>query len=287
MATSYNITNFTPDVVPVVFKKDVAHLIATAVGVGWTFMVKADNTATLIAPEPHQYQTIHLSARRNSGPLRRLGAKIMKYADPNLLEQATEPKVAPVVEFVDEIPEQVSEVTLVREGPMISKGANDETYESDIATQREWSDGTVTFHCIKCDFEGKTPKGMASHQRKHAPSRKPIHTTPLDSLTAVLVKRMEQGLDWVDLHAAAHELAEAALKWGVCRAKEDGKVDNDARVLQQIRELVGVEVSAEEVADLKEQVKTLTIQVETERAEAVRAHETLKAARDLFNEASS
>lgn len=313
MATKYTRENFTPDAVPSAFKKDVAVLVAQAVSLGWDFLVKADNTATLVAPPPNEHQNIHLSTRRNSGPLRRLGTKVMKFADPALLEQADapaepavkitrdvkgtilaaeeiEPVTEPIIKWEDPDPPKPADFTLVKEGPMISMGANDKPYESDIATERHWSDGTVTFHCVHCDFEGKTPRGMAAHQKKHAVvTRKPVKTTPVDSLADALVKRMEAGLDWIDLHDAAHELAEAATAWGVCRSEAEIKrCDEDAALLNQIRTLVGVSpAEAAEVEELRRKVTTLTIQVEAERAEAERAAETLQAARDLFNEATS
>lgn len=294
MATSYNVDNFTPDVVPRVFKKDVAQLIAQAVSLGWTFMVKADNTATLIAPPPNQHQDIHLSARRNSGPLRRLGAKIMKYADPELLEKVTVPDKVESVEPPAVEPAEVGEPVVINrtysEGPMMSMGAGNETYESEIATERHWSDGTVTYHCVRCDFQGKAPKSMASHWKKHTPSRPaPPRATPVDSLAAALTKRMEAGLDWSDLHEAAHELAVTATEWGVVRVEAETKRNSeDTDLLNQIRSLVGVSVvDQQEVEDLRRKVRTLTIQLEAERAETEHAVETLKAARDLFNEVAS
>lgn len=311
MATKYTSKNFTPDVVPSAFKKEVAVLVAQAVSLGWDFLVKADNTATLVAPPPNEHQNIHLSTRRNSGPLRRLGAKIMKYADPDLLEQVTAPvvkdegepeviivknakeeiiKVEPIIKWEDPDPPKPADFTLVKEGPMICGGPNGGTYESDIATQKTWSDGSVTYHCIHCPFEGKTPRGMAAHQKKHTVvTRTPVKATPVDSLADALKKRMEAGLDWSDLHDAAHELAEAATAWGVCRSEAEIKrCDEDAALLNQIRTLVGVSpADAAEVEELRRKVTTLNIQVEAYAAEAERASSTLQAARDLFNEATS
>lgn len=312
MATSYNIDNFTPGAVPGWVKKDVAVLIAQAVGVGWTFLVKADSTATLIAPEPNKQQTIHLSSRRNSGPLRRLGAKVMKYADPNMLEAITTPevevliggpeltseqleKLEPAVEWTEP---DAEERVLLRSGPMISrtgKVGNDTEYESDIAIQHEFSDGTIEYECVRCQFKGKVPKSMASHWKKHVHEDAELAkhelppATPVDSLAAALVKRMEQGLDWVDLHAAAHELAVAATEWGLKRVEPEPVVvaSKDTELIAQIRELLGVEDLSAEVEALRRENRVLKITAEAEAADAENARETLRTFRDLLNAEAS
>lgn len=212
MATTYTVENFAPSDVPVVYKKDVAALIEKAVALGWSFIVKADNTATLVAPDPNQHQNIHLSARRNSGPLRRLHSKVEKYG----IAAPVKVKAAPVVDFeaaadlneqheadayvetelvidkdVDVLVEDAfREIVSVK--PMLSKGPNNVLYESDVANERHWSDDTVDYLCVRCDFIGATPRSMASHWGVHVRNEGAKRSTRSGKIVGTYVPESKQ-----------------------------------------------------------------------------------------------
>lgn len=332
MATTYTHENFTPSAVPVVFKKDVAALIAKAVDLGWTFMVKADNNATLIAPAPNEEQNIHLSARRNSGPLRRLNSKIEKYGKQPV---AAAPKAKPetkrvsldllgdsvvdwdaaeelnafneaqevldtteadaAVEFeAVEVETLVADALkeIVSTGPMVcTKDAHGATYESNIATQREWSDGSVDYVCSKCDYTHVNRRSMASHWKWHVREDESLRQVPLpitdervtmaDTLRAVL----ENGVDWTDLDKAAAQLAAAAVRHGgmIEPYPQAGAPTSDAEVLDAIRALVGGDQS-DQITQLEKRVAALEADLDAAKADAAAAKSTLATFRDLINE---
>lgn len=200
MATTYTFQNFTPAVIPGVLKSDQRSLIITAVGMGWSFMVKSDNNCTLRAPAPNEGQTIHVSGRRKSGPIVQLLKKVEKYGNPLLVpnleddksidhfitqtehavktapERAPAPVSTPVEPDMDHGPTRKEvEAQKVRKKrrkiilrqPMISKGGSLGGYSSNIAVERHYDDGSINYKCVRCDFVGESPRSMASHWGKH------------------------------------------------------------------------------------------------------------------------
>lgn len=73
--------DYDKSVIPSFLKADEKDLIDGAVMCGWTIHIGGGNNVTLIAPSPHEQQKIHLG-RRNSVPIKRMRAKVVKYADP-------------------------------------------------------------------------------------------------------------------------------------------------------------------------------------------------------------
>jgi len=327
MATTYTRKDFTPAVLPNWMKKDIGILVSTAVAMGWKFMIKSGNTATLIAPPPNERIKIHLSGRRKSGPVQGLFAKVEKYGNPLLVpkvgaekeftdrmftefdrvvekqvEEAIQQVEQTIESFIHETPEApmpdvTKTLTLVSEGPMISKSGTGTGYASDIATQREWSDGSITYHCTRCDMEGPAPRSMASHWRKHVNEDErnrgdhfgvtvTLETsgyTPTEERLASLADRIAaaiaEGIDWNNLGEASKHLAYVALAWENARHTrgESGLREplTDTELLNKIRGLVDnglYQSQQEQIAALAQECATLRAQTE----EATARYEKLR-----------
>lgn len=350
MATIYTRADYTPHVAPAWMKRDVVMLVSAAVGMGWKLMIKSGNTATLIAPPPHEVQKIHLSGRRKSGPIQGLMAKVEKYANPllvpdldsdestkgfadrlfheydnvverdvkaavthvqHLLEQTLQPE--PKVSQREESPVEptTKTLTLMSEGPMISKSSVG-GYASNIATQRDWSDGSVTYHCVRCDFTGPKPLSMASHWRKHVHEderNRGNHEgvrvdlpatayTPTEERLASLADRIAtaiaEGIDWNNLNEAAKHLAYVALAWENSRHSrgESGLREplTDTELLNKIRGIVDnglYQSQQEQIANLAEQLVDTQAKFEAAQADAERLRSNAATLRDLLNEEAS
>lgn len=71
------------------------------------------------------------------------------------IEQAAEKKVTPK-------PER----TVVSEKPMLARAHEGRAYESKIAIERTWSDGTIDYKCSMCDYSGER-LSVRGHWQKH------------------------------------------------------------------------------------------------------------------------
>lgn len=335
MATTYTIHNFNPDVVPSRYKRDVHLLIQSAVAMGWKFLLKTDGTSTLVAPAPHEKQQIHLSVRHTSAPINQMTRRVMKYGNPLLVPDATSQEsltryAQRTIENWDKasateqvVPEPVSEPVapepieeertpvrrIINTQPMISKRGGTEGYASDIATQREYDDGSMDYLCVRCDYVGSRPLAMASHWKKHVHEDErnrgnhvgvivPIERSAyqpteerLESLAEAMAKAMEQGINWSDPEEACKQLAYAALSWDNDRRSrsEGGMRDplSDTEILNRIRSLVDnglYEAQRETNAELSVKIEALELRVTEAEADAQRARDTLSTFRALLEE---
>jgi hypothetical protein len=74
------------------------------------------------------------------------------------IEQAAEQRVA-----------AKPERTLVSEKPMLARAHEGRAYESKIAIERTWSDGTIDYKCTLCDYTGER-LSVRGHWQKHVRS---------------------------------------------------------------------------------------------------------------------
>lgn len=335
MATTYTPQTFSNDVIPAGLTNEVKKVIQFSVVQGWNVQVKG-LIVRLLSPVGNK--TITLSASNKNIPIQQHIKTITKYANPLLAldeemsdeiiaeaarrgaaqqitapvkrAQINEPVVEPVIEQVVKtvVEAEDAPLRLVSEGPMISKGGSLGGYTSNIATKREWSDGSVDYQCTRCDFEGMAPRSMASHWGKHVREdernrggHKGVEVevegheyTPTperwDSLAEALKTAMEMGLDWSDLDGAAKHLALSALKWDNDRRKrnEPGIREplTDTELLDKIRGLVdnGLYASQRDRIDaLEEQVAAMESAVAEAQSARQRAEETLDTLADLVS----
>ena len=164
--------------------------------------------------------------------------------------------------------------TIVRSGPMVARRGRRRGYESQVAIEREWSDGTIEYVCNVPDCTSGPDGGpyvtenrlaMGPHRKVHVnlgqvekiedpraltievPDHEPAYTkeyAPRDerlrSLASVLLEKIiSLGPDLTD-HEKAEALAQAALEWGHTRT--DGGLGrgereplSDAELLARIR----------------------------------------------------
>lgn len=266
MAEQYTAENFTASAVPGGFKTEVKDLVRDAIAVGWMMVVKSKSGIALVPPAPHDKgnHTINLSTRRNSGPIQRHRSTVLKYANPLLVPskktaaaheervhqqegKAIQKKVYEEYEAAaqkaqaSEQPQfSPTKLTVVSEGPMMSRKGTNQAYPSKIATERVYSDGSKDYICNLCDFTGTKALSMASHWKKHIHTgeaealpdgyqRQTIQIPPVEplyhrtgytpradrvaALADALAKMLKEGMDWSDPDAAARQLAERALHW--------------------------------------------------------------------------
>jgi hypothetical protein len=187
MPSTYTRENFSPSDLPPGFNREAQKTICSAVDLGWKLLVTNRGHCTLIAPPPNDHVRINLSQRKDDGPMNRIQKKLLKYATPELVdeaeakahESAADPSLDPKAlaeaerqraEYLaaqEAEPEQAEAVYLVSEGPMLARKNTKQAYASQIATERHWSDGTTDYQCTLCDFTGTKPTSMGSHWRRH------------------------------------------------------------------------------------------------------------------------
>lgn len=166
--------------------------------------------------------------------------------------------------------------TIVRTGPMISRKGSRRGYTSEVATEREWSDGTIEYVCSVVDctsgpdggpYVTENRLGVGPHRKVHlhsgeverfdqskalsldVPEVEPAYTktyTPRDDrlrslALALLGKLIALGPDLTD-NEKADALAAVALEWSHERTGlglgTSGEPLTDEQVLARIRSLV-------------------------------------------------
>lgn len=310
--TAYTTANFTPDILPKGFKREAVAAVVYAIHMGWTVTMRRQ-IAHMSSPVGDKH--IALGPRSRNENYDQIYRTIDKYASPLIPAPPKEDAPMPEVEEwakksakvaidnqrraeAERKQKTTEKATLVKEGPMISKGGTLGGYTSNIANQREWSDGTIDYVCTRCGQEGKSPRGMASHWGKHVrederargghkgvevPVEKPAYQPTeerLSSLADAIAAALKEGIDWNDPEEAARQLAMAALTWDHDRRSdsEPGMREplSDTDILNRIRSLVdnGLYESQEfAIVDLRAQAEeaerraiAAEAQVETMRA---------------------
>lgn len=310
MPETYTAETFDASVIPTGFNKEARKTITLAVERGWKLLVTNRGHCTVIAPPPNEHININISQRRSDGPVRQVREKITRYGNeptkiettekrvPQVEERSvrTEPKPrkriedmrfestdedldldAPAVTYEKPTAADRAARHIVRTGPMISRRGQRRGYVSEIANEREWSDGTIEFVCNVpgCDhgpdggpYVTENRLSIGPHRKVHVnkgevdatdqdraprvviPPYEPTVTKEyhprndrLRSLSmALLAKLVSLGPDLTD-HERADALAEAALAWSHERSGgglSDAEREplTDAQLLGRIRGLL-------------------------------------------------
>lgn len=335
MAEKYDISNYTRVSLPASYSADVRQMVGAAVSLGWTLHVAKNQNVQLISYDGSK--TISLSPRKKSQPTRSLKQTLSRYANPLLAvdmrkvdERAHQIEnsiitrtntmaveafgAKDMVEAAKKAEEFVMEhkspdQTVVYEGPMRSKGANGQGYESDIADEIEYASGVSIKTCRRCGWQTeKSPRAMGAHWQAHVnqdKSAKGGHTGPsvtlsqqgdyrptqerLDSLTDTLKSMIEAGgVDWSNVDNAAQAMALAALTWDHDRRMTGGEREplTDAQVLDRIRRLVDggrYEERLEEIRSLNERVSEAEARISEIMVERDKARGDLRTLRELID----
>jgi len=340
MAENYDLANYTPSVIPAGYAKQIRELVTGGIALGWKLAITSDNAMRLISPDGGK--VIQLNLRKTSHPIEQYKRLIQKHANP-LLAPVRDPEIlekrvaqaahamevrentaavatlgaSGIVEAVQTAKEIVAEAEdpkrVVYEGPMRSLrgrgGGRSFAYESDIATERAFADGTRELTCVRCDYQGSVPLSMSSHWRKHikederarggheGPRAVPLesdsgyrpHQDRVDSLKDSLAELLKDGLDWSDINGAAEALAIRALTWDHERRMTHGEQATELtpeQVLDRIRNLVdGGKYSErmEEIRSLRDQIQATEQMVAEMRSERDRAREQVTTLKELIS----
>lgn len=314
--TTYNHANFHGDVLPTRLTHEAKQTIRYAIAQGWTLTIRRD-VCTLTAPTGSK--RITLGPRSQNENYNAIVRTIDKYASPfaqPLEDVISDPekvnrkaKNITTAEQMAKAREEAHAVkTLVKEGPMISKGGSLGGYTSDIATQREYSDGSMEYACIRCGFVSSTPRGAGSHWGKHVredernrgghkgvevPVQRPDYQPTeerLASLAEAIAAALKEGIDWTDPKEAARQLALTALTWD-----HDRRVDaepgireplSDTEVLNRIRGLVDnglYETQNNQINEMAAELETLRVEYTQTQQELISLHREVDAAAELFS----
>lgn len=277
MATQYDLSNFTPMVIPSGYNRDIKGLVAAAVSLGWTLHVTAGTALRLVAKDG---KVIQLNLGKKSHPIEQYKRLIKTHANP-LLRPVDDPELgskrasqaAKAIEmrfntqaveamgtngYVEavKVAHEINDAnTVVYEGPMRStrvtssgKNKTTVTYDSEIATEVAYADGRRVFTCVKCDFSREVPLAMSAHWQKHsAPKPKPepvvepvVEVTPKDPAMLAL-KEMFMGVMQQGINWGDLDGAAETLAESVLVWQEaNGPMTDSEDILNQIRALVGL-----------------------------------------------
>lgn len=310
------------DAIPEGYEENARIAILAALSMGWS-MVVAPGPSGSLKLTSHDGKVSHNFSIGRKFREERLRRSIFDHADPARIQ---------LLDITRDMPWEVIESLLFRQGvgrithlppepepvarprdlprhvvkvePMLA-AVTGGAYESKIALERTWSDDTVDYKCVKCDFETENRLGPRAHWRKHINSGEarpglgkegqkdavrgievPLAASymprpyRLEALTEVINALMGEGI------LDPTELAKAALTWvheqsnsGGPGAAESEPLD-DSQILQRIRTLLDRGESqrmAAEIETLRNEKALLTERVETLQVEVAQARETLQA----------
>lgn len=321
MSTTYDRSNYQRSKMPAKLDKEKLDFVTQAVmEYGWTAEPQSGVKVVLTAPDGkrisvsandrplHRYQmTVERHGHRHGTP---------RNPDPVVVRRvpvSPEPGIEKVVEMP--APPRPTKVLVVSEGPMLAY-RNRKGYLSEVTGERKFNDGTVEYYCLEpgCDYVGGHRSSVARHRKVHGvkpkegqppatievPPHEPAYRkdyTPradrVQALAAALQQAMEAGIDWTDLPGAARTLAEEALQWAHQQSEDASGLAGERepltaeQILARVRNLLdNGEYLAQrrEIEALRERITGLEVTTAEAEKNAQRAHDTLRAFRDLAAE---
>lgn len=208
---------------------------------------------------------------------------------------------------------------IISEAPMMAHRGGGMSYASATTIERRWSDGSVDFKCVVCDFTSDKRMGIGGHYGRHvqkgeAPKtaqgkdkmhlvEDPTYTEPAYArgytprrarVEALMESLMALGLDkFTTPQQLAEAVAKASLQWvheqsaqGTRLAAEHEEL-SDADILVRIRSLLDqgeYMEQRERLQQLQAEQADLRAQLEEAKAEANRQRERFEAFRELVNQ---
>lgn len=212
----------------------------------------------------------------------------------------------------DAEPRSESERHIVSENPMLAKAHEGRGYESKVAIERHWSDGSKDYKCVDCTYASPNRLAVRGHYQVHArkkgraqgPSPQRSQTfkvevpdavrykprqSRIDALAAQIKEAMDQG------QADPGEIARTALTWVHEQSKQGTNLAaeredmSDGDVLNRIRNLLddgSYMRQQEELATMRDRLVRAERETAAAREQAEQARSTLRAFTDLANELS-
>jgi hypothetical protein len=309
-------------------RDDDRETITGAVALGW--MISAtidpnDKTVTMISPD--EKTKIHFAPGRTPRPDRprrtlvRHGSKAkldelienegdIAVFDANPLDMVNVQLVMPAKP--EPKPRKAPAVYVVETQPMLAKSRKDRGYQSKIAIERTWSDGSVDYKCVACDYTNENRLGIRGHWQMHvrkgevqavggtksgetfkADVPRAAHYRPrqhrIEALAEFLAGLLEGEVDPEDLALAALTWVHDQTNEGSQHAGESEFL-TDSEIVHRIRMLIApksdpseVERLTGELAEAQEQLVQLSpLQTRVETLEAELS--TITTERDRFKE---
>lgn len=233
----------------------------------------------------------------------------------DVIDQRPEPKPKPRPAEKQPVEEPASsesepdEKHLLFEKPMLAKASDGEGYESQVALERHWSDGSIDYKCVDCDYSSPNRLSIRSHRTKRdhqkREAREPRFKTDVpdaatyaprqtrvEALAALLAEM--QGED-------PEAIARAALTWvheqsrrgtGLAEEREPMTAEETLERIKALVDSSGERLAEKQkMAEMEERIAAMEAQIEQteryaiEQAErADRSQATLNALRELVTE---
>lgn len=161
--------------------------------------------------------------------------------------------------------------------PMMAKASEGRAYESKVADERHWSDGTIDYKCVLCEYTSENRLSLRGHRQKHINSGEVAkleranradevfdgevpnaatynpRRTRIEALAAVLSGFIAQGSDPEEVALQAlvwiHQQSKTNSEHAESREREAFTSDE---ILEQVRNLVGGGINQQQAADIAE-----------------------------------
>lgn len=199
-----------------------------------------------------------------------------------------------------------AERRVISERPMRAKSSEGRGYDSKIAIERLWSDGSTDYKCVECDYTNTKRLSIRGHWNKHSKkTERPRETYPAEIPNAATYAPRKDRVDALAEAIAAllaggetdaKVIAQRALEWvheqgtkgsGLAEEREPMTADE---VLFRIRSMLDdgtVVKQREEIEELKQRLDDAEELAMEAEARADRAQSTLKALVELASESAN
>lgn len=195
---------------------------------------------------------------------------------------------------------------IVSKQPMMAKASEGRAYQSKIADERHYSDGTIDYKCVLCEYTSENRLSIRGHRQKHVNSGEVAklerdaragevfeadvpnaatynpRQTRIKALAAVLESFIANGGDPEEVALQAlvwiHQQSKSNTEHAESREREAFTSDE---ILEQVRNLVGGGINAQQTAQIAElelvntqlltRLEVTEAEMEALRADAVEA----------------
>lgn len=183
------------DPIPRGHKDEVEYLIRVALALGWSANVSSKDVVAIHAPHPHE--GVRHTFRPGQAHINRpkVIESVLAHGDPKKVEEFTKMREAEQAGFLkngttinkmfddgaanaeaavdsfideDDLPKpEPKRRHIVSKKPMTAKASEGRGYESKIAEERHWSDGSIDYKCMLCEYHSDNRLSLRGHRQKH------------------------------------------------------------------------------------------------------------------------
>lgn len=174
---------------------------------------------------------------------------------------------------------------ILTEKPMMAKARDGQAYASRVAIERHWSDGTVDYKCVDCDFTSKDRLSIRGHRTRKDHQKRGIERAKVVQGDVPLAASYKPRKDRVEALAQAiadamaagatdpESIALEALMWVHEQSKKGTRYAAEfepmsaEETLERIRSLIAGEAQFEALTEKDQQIEVLQSQAETYKTE--------------------